>query len=256
MRDKNISKQEKTLCLTLDDLLAYSRGSLNSHESARIQSHAADCDLCSDAITGISSLPRSNDVRPIIESLQQDIHRRTTQLSGKKRQWRIYYRAAAALLIALSVLLYIFTQRPQHEILFDNYFKPYPNTIPITRGENSEFKLKQALAEYEFENYEQTAVILEEVLKSEPGNVVAHFYLGMSLLCQNRADQAIRQFQDVIMIGDNEFIEHAEWYLGLSFLKKGDLNQAKIIFKKLLSENHRYDKQANELLNSLEKLSE
>lgn len=256
MRDKNIFKQEKTLCLTLDDLLAYSRGSLNSHESARIQSHAADCDLCSDAIIGISASPSSEDVRPIIESLQQDIHHRTTQLAGKKRNWKIYYRAAALLLIALSFLLYIFTQRPQHEILFDNYFTPFPNTIPITRGENSEFMLKQGLAEYEFENYEQTAVILEEVLKSEPGNVVAHFYLGMSLLCQNRADQAIPQFQDVIRIGDNEFIEHAEWYLGLSFVQKGDLDQAQFIFKKLLSENHRYDQQARKLLNSLENLSE
>jgi tetratricopeptide (TPR) repeat protein len=256
MFNNDNNKKERTSCLTLDDLIAYSQGSLASHERERIQRHAAHCNLCSDAMIGISASPNNEDVRPIIESLQQDIHRRTTQLAGKKRNWRIYYRAAALLLIALSSLLYLFSQKSPHEALFEKYFRPYPNTIPITRGENSEMKLKQGLAEYEFENYEQAAIILEEVINSEPGNSVAHFYLGISLLFLNHPDQAISNFQDVIQIGNNEFVEHANWYLGLSFLKKGELDQAKIIFRNWQSEKQRYEQQTKELLNSLEKMPE
>ena len=242
-------------CLSFDELLAFSSKNISSSRKNELENHLAHCSLCSDAIEGIANVADRDQIRPIIRSLSDSVHRRTTQLTDKQRNWKIYYRVAAVLFIAFSVSLYLLNQKPQHEILFATYFKPYPNIIPITRGESAEIMLKRGLAEYEFENYEQAVMILEDVIKSEPANAAAHFYLGVSLLCLNRSDQAIRNFQAVLQMDNNEFSGQAQWYLGLAHLRKGELDQAKLILQNLQSEHPRNEQQVKELLNSIEKLS-
>lgn len=243
-------------CLTLDELVAFSGQESSSSRANEIEQHLAHCSLCSDAIEGIAELPDKDQIRPIIHSLRECIHQRIQESPVKQRHWRIYYRVAAVLLIAVSVLLYLFSQKPQHEILFTKYFKPYPNIISIMRGENSEVRLKQALVEYEFGNYQEAIPIFEQVTKSEPENATAQFYLGIAQLCLNQTDQAIVQFQRVIMIGENPFVEPAQWYLGLAALKKRDLNQANTIFGHLKTESQNYKQQSSELLNSLKKMQQ
>ena len=242
-------------CLNLDELLACSRGKISAPRKHEIENHLAHCPLCSDAIEGIADLPDKNQISPIIHSLSDAVHRRIKRLAGKQRNWKMYYRVAAVLFIAVSVLFYLFSQKPQHEILFAKYFTPYPNTIPITRGESAEITLKRGLAEYEFENYDQAVMMLEDVIKSEPANAAAHFYLGISLFCLNRSDQAIRNFQALLQMDNNEFSGQAQWYLGLAHLRKGELDQAKLILQNLQSEQPHNEQQVKELLNSIEKLS-
>ncbi|MCI0495005.1 tetratricopeptide repeat protein [candidate division KSB1 bacterium] len=241
-------------CLNLDELLAFSSGKISAPQKHEIENHLAHCTLCSDGIEGIADLPDKDQIRPIIHSLRERIHQHVQESRVKQRHWRIYYRVAAVLLIGLSMLLYIFTQKPQHEILFNKYFKPYPNIISITRGENSEVRLKQGLVEYEFENYQEAIQIFEQITRSEPQNVTAQFYLGIAHLCLNQPDPAFAQFQSVIAIGENPFVEPAQWYLGLAALKKGNLNQANTIFDNLRTESRNYKQQSSELLNSLEKM--
>jgi tetratricopeptide (TPR) repeat protein len=241
-------------CLNLDELLAFSSGKISAPQKHENENHLAHCTLCSDAIEGIADLPDKDQMRPIIHSLRERIHQRVQESPVKQRHSRIYYRVAAVLLIAVSVLLYLFSQKPQHGILFDRYFKPYPNIISITRGENSEVRLKQGLVEYEFENYQEAIQIFEQITRSEPENATAQFYLGIAHLCLNQPDQAISQFQSAIAIGENPFAEHAKWYLGLAALKSGNLDQANTIFDNLRTESRNYKQQSSELLNSLEKM--
>jgi tetratricopeptide (TPR) repeat protein len=246
------SELHSSTCLTLDELMDFSIGKLLPPRVNEIENHLVHCKLCSDATEGVADVPDEAQLRPIIHSLSDRVHQHIKKLPGKQRNWRVYYRVAAVLLIGVSLLLYLFNQKPQHEILFAKYFKPYPNIISITRGENSEVRLKQGLVEYEFGNYQEAIQIFEQVTKSEPDNVTAQFYLGISHLCLNQTDQAIAQFQSVIEIGENPFVEHAKWYFGLAALKSGNLDQANTIFRNLRTESQNYQQQASELLNSLE----
>jgi tetratricopeptide (TPR) repeat protein len=243
-------------CLSLDELRAFSNRTISSLREPKIEQHLAHCSLCADAIEGISAVADKDQIRPIVRSLSDAVHHRIGQLTGTRRNWRLYYRVAAVLIIAVAALLYLVNQKPQHEILFAKYFTPYPNTIPITRGASGEIKLKRGLAEYEFENYEQAIIILEDVVTSEPENTTAKFYLGMSYLCRNQPDSAVAQFRSEIQHGKNPFVEPARWYLGLAALKKRDVNQASMIFGQLKAESQAYKQQANELLNLLEKMQQ
>jgi tetratricopeptide (TPR) repeat protein len=249
-----ITELNSSPCLTLDELVAFSGQESSSSRANEIEQHLAHCSLCSDAIEGIAELPDKDQIRPIIHSLRERIHQRIQESPVKQRHWRIYYRVAAVLLIAVSVLLYLFSQKPQHENLFEKYFKPYPNIISITRGENSEMRLKQGLVEYEFGNYQEAIPIFEQVSRSEPQNATAQFYLGIAQLCLNQTDPAIAQLQRVISIGENPFVEPAQWYLGLAALKSGNLDQANAIFDNLRAESRNYKQQSSELLNSLKKM--
>lgn len=239
-------------CLNLDELLAFSSGKISASQKHEIENHLAHCTLCSDGIEGLADLPDKDQAQPIIHSLRERIHQRVQESPITQRHGRIYYRIAAVLLIGLSLLLYPVTQKPQHEILFDNYFEPYPNIISITRGENSEVRLKQGLVEYEFENYDEAIPIFEQVIRSAPENVTAQFYLGVSRLCLNQTDQAMARFQSVIQYGNNSFVEPAQWYLGLAALKSGNLDQANSIFENLRTESQNYQRLSSELLKSLE----
>lgn len=243
-------------CLSLDELLAFSNRTISSLREPKIEQHLAHCSLCADAIEGIVAVPDKGQIRPTLHSLRDAVHHRAGQLTGTRRNWKVYYRIAAVLVVAVAALLYLFGQKPQHEILFDKYFKPYPNTIPITRGESEEIELKRGLAEYEFENYEQAIIILEDVVTSKPENTAAKFYLGMSHLCLHQPDSAVAQFRSVIQHGKNPFVEPARWYLGLAVLKSGKLDQASTIFSNLRAESQSYQQRSSDILNSLKNMLE
>lgn len=237
-------------CLSLDELIAYSEGNLSTIEREKLDRHAAHCSLCSDAIDGVITFSDKENIRPIIKAIQNEIHHRAVLHASKKQNWKIYYAAAAILILAVSLSLFLLQQKSTTENLFSQYFKPYPNTIPLVRGEDAHDKFKMAMSEYEFENFARANRILEEILRTDPDQPIAHFYAGITALCLNRTDDAITHLQQVIKNDNNEFIEHAQWYLGLAFLKNGDVEQAKSIFNSI-AKNDLYKFQSIEILKDL-----
>jgi len=241
-----------TSCLTFEELIDYSEGKLSYQQRNEIERHAANCPLCSDAIEGLIRHTDRRELKPIICSLQQDIHNKMSQFPIKKQMRKFYYAAAAVLFIALTSVLYYINHKPLDAVLFEKYFKPYPNVIPIVRGDVTADKLKIAMVEYESENYPEAQKLLNEILELEPENVTAHFYSGNTNLYVNNPEQAIIHFEIVVNLGESNFTELAEWYLGLAYLKNNDIKNARLILGKIASKHHAYRGQSLELLEQME----
>jgi len=246
-----------TSCLTLDQLTAYVEDRLSAHEHHEVEKHLIDCELCSDAVEGIALSTDRANIKKMVHGLKSDLHdrlhNRPVLSLPRKKFWRIAtIPVAAVVLVGLASILYTVLQKPSTDALFSRYFEPYPNTVPLMRGESPSGRLEWAMTEYEAADYAAALSMLQEIITSDPENTTAHFYAGVSCLCIDQPKQAIGYFQRTSQGSTDEFQEQTRWYTGLSYLRGRQLDRAEAIFREIISYDHHYKKEESiQLLNAL-----
>lgn len=236
-------------CLTLEQLAAYAEDRVAADERFVIEKHLVDCELCSDALEGFTLLEEKSAVRDRIKSMNEMIRETVSSTVTHKYNWKLYYSLAASIVIAFAAVLYFRHHTPSYDSLFTEYFKPYPNAVPLLRGEESGGTLESAMAEYESANYGEALTILKTIATRESKNDTAYFYAGISSLCLNDPQAAVSFLQSVPDRGG--FAEQKAWYLGLAYLKQNDVDTAKYYFDRLSSKEGRFSQRSIELLNRL-----
>ena len=161
--------------------------------------------------------------------------------------------AAAASVLLLVGLSTIKFSPVNNDRLYDQYFEIYP-TVGISRSADTEImdnSFKQGLVLFNQEKYEEALNVFQHLIKEGKENPVLHFYAGESY--QNLQDytQAITEYKSVIKHNENLFIEQAEWYIGLCYLKKGDISLAANQFNKIVADDGYYKQDAKALLRRL-----
>jgi TolA-binding protein len=136
--------------------------------------------------------------------------------------------------------------------LFDDNFEiaKIPENYPI--------QLAAELADYEKGNYASIQKLdIAKVAETRGGDdkqtilELAHYYKGISLLKLSKVGGAIANLQWVKNNStDASMKENASWYLGLGYLKMGDITKAKLFFKEISSYG-RYKKEVKELLQKI-----
>jgi tetratricopeptide (TPR) repeat protein len=251
--DKNVESGsifQHSDCLTLEQLTAYAEERVSAEERFVIEKHLVDCELCSDALDGFALLQEKGGIQDRIKLLNEDIGRTASTYRARKRNRRIYYSLAAAIVVAFTAVLYFRAPAPSYAPLFAEYFKPYPNMIPIVRGEGSSGALESAMAEYENANYGEALTILKTLIAGEPQNDTASFYAGVSSLCLNDSRSAIVFLQNVSE--HSGLTDQTTWYLGLAYLKQNDMDAAKGCFGKLSSKEGIFKQRSIEMLSGLQ----
>lgn len=243
--------EEGISCLTFDRIMDYVEDKLSPQEKLQADQHLEECNLCRDAIAAAESYPNQEELRPFVESVGERFRSALdAQLGARKSDWGLYYRLAAVLVIGVAAVLYLSRDKP-HEKLFAEYFEPHPNNLSVRRGQQPQGDLEQAALHYEAKEFTEAVKLFENVLKSEPNNVTARFYAGVSYLATDDVQNAIVSFQKVIAAGKNDLQKPAEWYLGLAYLKGNDLENARAVFNKIISYDGAYKDEAMELLKRL-----
>ena len=246
-----------TPCLTLDQLTAYVEDRLSAHEHHEVEKHLIDCELCSDAVEGMTLAADSATIKKTVTSLKSDLHARLHKRPAlslpKKKSWRIVtVPVAAIVLVGLISILYTVLQKPSTDVLFSRYFEPYPNTVPLMRGESPSGRMEWAMTEYEAADYAAALTMLQEIIASDPENTTALFYTGVSCLCLGEPEQAIGYFQRASRGDTDEFEEQTRWYTGLSYLRNRQSDRAEAIFREITAYDQHYKKEESiQLLNAL-----
>jgi hypothetical protein len=238
-------------CLTLDQLTAYAENRLSALECHQIENHLIDCQLCSDALEGLELFANKNGCKQQINGISKEIHKRNVSYHPQQFNWRFHYSLAAVILLTFASVFYFMFRKPSYEPLFSEYFKPYPNMVPLVRGEESAGTLESAMIEYESENYLGTLRILQNLLQSEPGNDTVNFYAGTSSLCLNNTKSAILYLRKVAENKNNDLADRALWYLGLAYLKENNIDAAKTSFNILCAKDNTFKKKSIEIVNHL-----
>lgn len=99
----------ETDCLSPEILIAYAENRLEADEKYLVEKHLLDCQLCSDALEGISSMKDKSKLKPVLSEISKKI-----DSYSKERKTRVIYfdfkrsMAAAAVLIALVGVTFLF----------------------------------------------------------------------------------------------------------------------------------------------------
>ncbi len=100
-------------------------------------------------------------------------------------------------------------------------------------------------------DYHNAVRLYDEALKESKEQFVYHFYKGASLQSLNQYQDAINEYERVIRHGDNIFIEDAEWYRSLCFLKMKNFAKAREHLVFIVNKNGYYSKNAKAILRKL-----
>lgn len=166
---------------------------------------------------------------------------------SSSKKW--YFAVAAA--VALIAVLFVFVPRGQSsDELFEAYFKPYPNLFePGVRGAATPSKRAEAFQAYEQADYQRAATLFNELLLEErdPGILLL---LGNCNLILGNIEEAKQNFATLNSDFDELDIQ-SKWFLGLCYLKSGDVDKARATLTELGQTEISYANKAKELLEKL-----
>jgi tetratricopeptide (TPR) repeat protein len=182
----------------------------------------------------------------------------TAAISGMtNRKYRVAIAAGFSLLIIATFTLFNIIKDPTPEKLFAQYYEPFDNQSRMTlRGgeentENIEVELLQnALSEYDRGNYAESIELFNRIPDISENKISVWMYKGNALLHEGQVEDAKIMFQNII--SENAGFEvHAKWYLSLCYIKNGDYENAKSLLEEIRDLDKYKNKEAGKILSKI-----
>ncbi len=170
------------------------------------------------------------------------------------RQRRVYYWVsgmAAAVLLVIVTSYWFFFLRTNPQLVFDQYYTPYYNVLEGTERSMSGNQGELAMRLYDQKRYEDAIPVFEQAIARQPNAPFLLFYKGLSHLSIKQADSAIVNLEKVRSRADFRLIEPAQWYLGLAYLQKGEIETAESVFEEIANSQGSYSDRASDILKAI-----
>ncbi|MFZ4547118.1 MAG: tetratricopeptide repeat protein [Bacteroidales bacterium] len=167
----------------------------------------------------------------------------------KTTKW--YYAAASVVVVfALSTTLYF---QNKHNVSNDSLFSQYyssENIIDQTRGDEN---IVEAVIKFQQKDFVAASDLFKKILEKDNSNIAVWFYYGIANIETKSYNNSIEAFNTIISQNDNLYIEHAEWYLGLCYLKNNQKEKAIDQFVVVATNPDNFHRQeANNILEKLQ----
>ena len=159
------------------------------------------------------------------------IENQTRTSKPPRGPWKEFIRYAAVfagVAVLAGGLLLIPRHRLSNNELIDKYYTPYEAPAPSRSGKmisNADYNV--AIEYYQVKDYRNAAVYFSKVIKDEPRNMNSWLLNGISNFEISNYPEAMSSFETVIDDDNNLYIDHAQWYLGLCYIKTGELEKAR-----------------------------
>lgn len=242
----------KTQCLSFDSFAAYASGRGTAAERREIEEHLAACLFCSEAMDGMEAVADPETAGRTVSELKLRARASRQSRAPGRRRGRVLALGLAALVpVAAVVLLAVLPRETGTKSLFDSYFEPYPNTIPLFRGREQAGWLENAMAEYDAGDYRSSRVMLETLLAREPENPTAHFYAGVASLALNDTRSALSHLREAALSRGSDWELQAAWYAALCHVRRGDTADALALLDTLRLAGGPFSRESAELAGRL-----
>jgi len=167
----------------------------------------------------------------------------------------ISYCIISGFLLGLIVLVFnyiFFKPEVESALIFEEYFRPYPNVIvPVNRSvDPSNLELVEVMELYESKQYDEAILGFNKLILSnkEFKNEIL-FYKGVALLAKGDASGATHYFE--LMNPSGSFINQRKWYLSLALVQIGEISEAKDSLNQIILDQSYFMVYAEEVLNIL-----
>lgn len=182
-----------------------------------------------------------------IPLIDMPIKQKTNKLPFNK----YIFTSVAAAVIAAIFLFTALVPSSTSEKLFNSYYEPYEAISPVMRDGNAAGNIySDAIMFYKAGDMEKAALYFQESYTKDPSLRSPVFYLALTDLATGNYEDAISRFKNIIDV-PGMYSKEALWYLGLSYLKKGDIESAKTCFTTLSETGGYYMDRSAEILRRL-----
>jgi tetratricopeptide (TPR) repeat protein len=166
---------------------------------------------------------------------------------GTTRFWR-NSAAMIVVLVGLAGILNNGLNSPD-----DSYNKFYQSPTWASERSVSEGVdlTKEARIYFQGNEWQKTIDYFKSNTVPEEQVFVPHFYTGLSYQNLNDFENAIKEYSEVIKHGDNLFVEEAEWYRSLCYLKLNNNEEAKKELVAVIERKGHYEKDAKAIIRRL-----
>jgi tetratricopeptide (TPR) repeat protein len=194
-------------------------------------------------------------LRQTLDSIhQQTFPTKTFRLGDMMRKPRAYY-VAASLALLLSVGGVLLRQAPgelTNQEVYQKYYEPYQTGVTYRSGDAAiDQLLLEAMQHYEAGQYENASALFEKVLNDRSDDMAVTLYSGISAMELERYKKAGTQFKDIINHKKNLYLEQAQWYLALCYIKTDSLPKAQQILNHLATDETFYQEEAQKVLEDI-----
>ena len=98
--------------LTTEELVTYSQGNLSNREMHRLELHLISCELCNDAIEGVSQISEAALLKSLAEVEEKTQVKSSLEISISRNQW-MAVAASIALIAVVSAVFYFLPNREE-----------------------------------------------------------------------------------------------------------------------------------------------
>ena len=169
-----------------------------------------------------------------------------------QRPWAM----AASFLLIFSIGFLFWQNQPttnlSNEQLFAQNYRA-PNMDVMMRNSSAENPLQDAIQLYQKGQFEKALAGLEILQQTDPKNqkityLIAHTYLNQT---PPKLLEAGNSFKALIEHEQNVYIHKAQWYLGLIYLKQGNMEGAKTLLQAVVDSKDSNGENAEKILADL-----
>jgi len=168
------------------------------------------------------------------------------------RAINIKYAAAIAGFIILGSIALLTGRKMNSNEIMDRYYKPYEATASSRSIEAiNSYNYSLALEYYNIHDYRNAAICFNKVLKNDPDDMHSELLNGISNFEIENYPEAKGSFTKVITDNNNYYIDHAQWYLALCYIKTDEKDKAVEQLAIIEKSKTIYRKDAKKILKSL-----
>lgn len=166
----------------------------------------------------------------------------------------VFYRYAAVitLLLAIGTITYQPWADMSNEQIISKYYNIYePPAAQRSASTESNILFTKALELYNTEDYEHAAILFSKVIENNPKDMQSMLLNGVANFENSKYPEAKESFNQVIDDNNNLFIDQAEWYLALCYIKTGESEKARFQLNTIKKGDGIYRKNARKILRKL-----
>jgi hypothetical protein len=245
-----------------DLLKEFSLGNLKGDDLELILSHIETCTSCSDDLDVLASLTTvaARKGESLLEMEWEETRKKTTGsfFQDFLRKLRILYTpvplpvkvlvpvaATVIVFIALGTFSY---RQSEFGSMADLSPAPYVySSLRIGSAEREEL-FESAMRDYLEGDYDEASRALSLLVDDQEYDEKIGFYLGVSLLLSGEMDEAVLHFQRTSGSDNTQLRHKSLWYLAQAHLHKGDLAGARSRLESLAEEEGEMSERAREQL--------
>ena len=135
-------------------------------------------------------------------------------------------KIAVAAILVIALGSFWFFSGNTNEKLFVKYFLPDPG-LETTMSNSTNFKFYDAMVNYKQGEFSIAIKKWNELQEKKPYNDTLNYFLGVAYLANKDENTAITYLSNVTTLSQSVFKNDAYYYLGLAYLKTGNVELSK-----------------------------